>query len=268
MRRIKPLALSSSLLLLTACGGSDSSSDPAITYTGTGSAGSLAAMTVADGQLYVLNGEELVSFQLEMPTTPTQVSNTLVFGAETLFNYQDQYLFAGTQVGVEILALPTTEQKQSEQYDLTWVSNFAHIRAYDPVIAFDGQAFFTTRDGDPDTISDGDHLSALDIGDLTAPSLLADYTELNEPIGLAYLDGDVFVCDKVEGLTLFGLQQNDAQLEGELSMQLVRQPLNDFFPCIDVIADEKALILTSEQGVTQLAFVDGELQSLSQLGLR
>lgn len=258
-------------LVLSGCGESSSSSGSSGSDSqaggGTGQSGSLAAMQVLDGNLHILTNHNIKSFSLSSPLHPELIGSTSAFEAETLFNYQNEYLFVGTSTGVLIYQQPDAEEDKSTSGDyLNYVNQFAHIRAYDPVIAFSGQAYFTTRDGVEGNLSNfTDYVGLLNIEDMDNPYLLAEYHDLIEPVGLAQRDGILYICDKVDGLSLFTTKpSSEASNNNNLDYTLVPRSINDFVACTDIIATDDQLILTSPEGVAQIRI---EYDLVSQLSL-
>lgn len=291
MNKFKALVSVTLLLQLGACG--DGSSNSGNTYTGTGSAGSLAAMTTTSGQLHILDANgNAHTFDLTTPMQPTRLNNYAWANGQTLFNYRDSHLLIGRETGVLVYRLPTEVDRDLGRVVPQFTGRIDHIRAYDPVIAVDNIAYFTTRDGDPEQLTRQDQMSAADIseyieyvpltqqelnnGAVEVPPearLLANYSELPEPYGLGYLNEVLYICDGHEGLTQFTVEpipgvDQDQLAEGEFSMQFVRHPLSEQWPCSDVIATEEGLILTSAEGVAQLQIGPEGLQILSLLPAR
>lgn len=258
-----PLVMS---LILCACGeGGDGGSDSLLGGS-SGEGGSMAGMQILDGKLHILTNNYIRSFSLSSPLRPELIGNTWVIGAETLFNYQDKYLFAGTSTGIISYQLPETDNGDFDDY-LLRINQFTHIRAYDPVIAVDGKAYFTTRNGvKGDWSGRNDYIGLLNIQNIDSPYLLAEYNELIEPAGLALRNEILYVCDKVDGLSLFTTEpEYIVPNDNGLRYTLVPLELNDFVACSDVIATDDRLILTSQEGIAQLRIDDGQVTQLSLL---
>lgn len=255
-------------LALSGCGdGSSSGSDVlANGSSGSGTGGSLANMTILDGELHILSNNYIKSFSLESPLAPELIGSGWILDAETLFTYQNQYLFVGTSVGIEIFQPSETPNVEVSDY-LQHISSFGHIRAYDPVIASNGSAYFTTRDGNDSGRSDvTDYVGLLDITDINNPNLIAEYNDLVEPVGLALRDNVLYICDRVQGLTLFTKERDlVTQNFNNLPYTLVPKFIDDFVACNDIIATDDQLIVTSAEGITQLRISNNQVTHLSVL---
>lgn len=116
------------------------------------------------------------------------------------------------------------------------LSQFAHARACDPVIADNNYAYITLSTGSGCLGFDND-LEVVDIADITAPILKMKYPMTN-PHGLSK-DGDLlFICDGTAGLKVYNAAN-------PLAVVLVKQ--FNIAEAIDVIAfDHKALVLSKD----------------------
>lgn len=229
---------------------------------GSGQSGSLASMVIANERLHLLNNGYLVSFDLsESLVLSSKVkSETHVWDAETIFNYNNEYLLVGTDSSVDIFSLtPENEDLLPAEF----ISSFQHLTARDPVIALQGVAYFTTRDGDESTHTGRDALGVLDISDITSPiELLTDNT-LKEPYGLTLLNNDLYVCDKAAGLSRFNIVKDES---GKVS-ELLYQQSYSIYPCNDVIAKGDLLVLIDPESINQVRVIGTELELISKIEL-
>lgn len=269
--------LASALLLLNACGSGSESSDSSalgITYSGTGQSGSLASMTILNGQLHVIDQSQIKSYSLEEPMAPAKIEYpeiTWVNRAETLFNYNNEYLMIGTEFGVVVL-----QTSESQEQNFEFVSEFTHVRAYDPVIAYNGLAYYTTRNGSDTHSGATDILGLLDISNIESPLQIDEYGELIEPYGLALHNDELYVCDAGESLTKFifiqvpvttdSVDANGNPIQSdETQPAFERQELNISQPCYDVIALANHLILTTADGIFQYEIHETGLREMSHI---
>lgn len=245
-------------LLIVSCG----ETAPDSTTGGAGQSGSLASMVIANGGLHVLNNSNLVSFDLSegKELSSSVISYFNVWDAETIFNYNNEYLLVGSDTSVKIFSLDTESE---DLLPVKFISSFQHLTARDPVIALDGTAYFTTRDGDENKNTTRDALGILDISDITSPvELLVDNT-LKEPYGLTLFNGSLFVCDKSAGLSRFSIEKD----ESDLISALVFEQSYSIYPCNDVIANGDILVLTDPKSINQLRVNGSELELVSKIEL-
>lgn len=222
--------------------------------TTSGQSGSLASMVVADGQLHILNNDYVKSFELSGGVNIQETHTSEFFWqAETLTNYQNEYLLVGSDTGVIVYDF-------NNQQTLSTVN---HIEALDPVIANGITGYFTTRDGNEMTISpfEQDTVNIIDLSDLENATLVFTSEVLSEPVGLALYGDELLVCDKATGLARFDIVQD----EGEVASELIYVSSNFDLPCNDIIVKDDILILTNSIGVTQVTMINGEFTILSEI---
>ncbi|EWH08119.1 lvivd repeat-containing protein [Catenovulum agarivorans DS-2] len=262
------------LALTTLIGCQEGSSDSS--GSGTGQSGSLAAMTIFQGELVFIDRNTIYSFQLSNKFAPElHIAERTNNNVETVSNYNDEYLMIGTNTGVLIYAKAIAVQDR-ERFAL--VSRISHLRAYDPVIAIGDTAYYTTRNGDTDFNSERtDVVGVIDIGNIESPVIESLYLDLYEPKGLGLHNNTLYVCDKKEGLVKFNVEEiaNEANdlvdIDGtpvtdeQTVKGLVRQPLDNSYACNDLIVNGDTLILTSALGIQQLRIENEGLASLSEI---
>ncbi|MGB8194592.1 MAG: hypothetical protein WCF67_21855 [Chitinophagaceae bacterium] len=165
---------------------------------GSGAGGSLARFAIVGNYLYIVGYGTLTSFDITDPTKPVK-KNTVNAGIaiETIFPYKDK-LFLGSAVGMYIFSLanPALPVKEGE---------VTHIRACDPVVSNDTASYVTLRNfGTSCGASTSNVLNIYDIKNLKTPRLVR--TELmKSPYGLGIKQKGLYVCEGVNGLTVFEL---------------------------------------------------------------
>ncbi len=163
---------------------------------GTGVAGSMARFSLIDNHLYVVDQTTLTVFGLTNPLMAQELNEiNLGWGIETIFPYQDK-LFIGSNSGMFIY-------DNSDPSNPTYMAEFAHARACDPVVVKDNYAYVTLRDG---TVCEGfnNQLDLVDITDLFNPVLEKTYPMQN-PHGLSIRDNTLFICEGAHGLKSFDI---------------------------------------------------------------
>jgi hypothetical protein len=165
----------------------------------TGTGGSLARFTIAQGCLYVVDNQNLNTFSLANPANPVSVNAIQVgFNIETIFAWKDK-LFIGSQSAMYIysIANPSTPR---------YLGEASHVRACDPVVANDSVAYVTVRSSS----SCGGNINSLfvyDFRDALNPVQM-DEIGLTNPQGLGLQGNTLFVCDNQNGLVVYSLEYN------------------------------------------------------------
>lgn len=230
------------------------------TPSGGGQPGSLASMVVAKDQLHILNNDKIVSFDLsgEMLLQGKVSSELDLWQASTLHVHNERYLMVGTDTGVGIYQVSGLEE---DTQSLEFVSRFDHVTAEDPVIANGDTGYFTLRDGNQNMASDRDSVGVIDLADIEQPTLITENNALKEPFGLAFYQGQLFVCDKASGLSIFQVISDDN--EKVIGLDYLASYAN--YECNDIIIKNGLLILTDGNGITQLRINGDQLDFVSQL---
>ena len=161
----------------------------------TGQGGSFARFSVLNDHLYVLNDNELKSFDIQNLLQPQELSTVNVdWGRiETLFPYKN-YLFIGGSAGMYIYDRTNPDEP-------TFVSRFTHARACDPVFVQGDIAYVTLRNGSR-CESFVNQLDIIDISKIDNPQLKKSY-DMTNPHGLAVVNDDLYICDGEAGLRVF-----------------------------------------------------------------
>lgn len=189
-------ALLSVFIFLAACE-KDNNSNASVT----GKGGSLARFTIANGYLYVVDGEKLNTFSLQDPAEPVLV-NSLRLGfsgsVETIFPWKDK-LFIGSTDAMYVVSASNPGEPVVE-------GTASHLRACDPVVADDKYAYVTVRTGN----RCGGDINALYTYDISgSPTiLLTGAQNLNNPHGLGLHNKYLYVCDGEAGLVIFDISDS------------------------------------------------------------
>jgi len=245
--RVRKALIFVSLFSLTACYDSGSSGSAA-NGTSSGVGGSTARFTIQNNHLITIEERSIIVYSLESPSNPVEVFRTGArWTLETIFPYQENLLFIGSQQGAIILEL-------SETGELNEISNISHTRSCDPVVVNDTQMFVTIRSGSgcwESTISN--RLLVYDISDLNNPIQTANIV-IDHPSGLGLQDSTLFVC-YAGGLKEFDVSSSTPEL------------LNDFqnMSCNDLIPNGDNLVLTGDSTISQVVADSGVLTVLSEI---
>ena len=206
------LATGATLLLAGCSKSNDIQTTPSGSTGATGTGGSLARFTIAQGHLYAVDGQTLYAYSLANAANP-QLSGTTNLGweIETLYAYEDK-LFIGSQSAMYIYSIANPEQPQ-------YVAQASHVRACDPVVANGTTAYVTVRSTGTNCGGSADELLVYDISTITSPQLLATRA-MQSPWGLGLHGDKLYVCDGSAGMVVFDVAnpanpQPLQQLNGE-----------------------------------------------------
>jgi hypothetical protein len=219
------------LPLLIAPGCSEDGSSEVVAGAGLG--GSMAQFTVYNGQLYLLQSNELQTYSLENPAAP-QLANTQEVGidAETLFPYSGN-LYVGSQGGMHIYSLDNPQQPEH-------LSTFQHITSCDPVVVEGNFAYVTLRSGSPCRFGTNE-LNVLDISDKRMPQLISSMV-MTSPQGLAVNRGILYVCNAESGLVAL-------DVTNPYTMKVLKEYKD--FDGYDVIFTPRSLMMIGKDGLVQ-----------------
>lgn len=216
---------------------------------GTGQGGSLARFKIVDDYLYAVDSHNINVFDISDLENPEDLEDVYAgFDIETIFN-RGNHLFLGSMRGMYIydISSPATP---------TFVSEFQHGTACDPVVVDGDYAYVTLRGGNEcGALESG--LFIVDISDITDPKLAVDYP-MDEPYGLGIKDEKLFVCDGSSGLKVY--DKTDVE---DIKM------LNHFKDIVtfDFIPLESHLIMVGDEVLYQYEYLDDEIKLISQIGL-
>ncbi|WP_088339590.1 LVIVD repeat-containing protein [Robiginitalea sediminis] len=216
----------------------------------TGQGGSLARFKIVADYLYAVDSHTINVFDISDLEAPVALEDVFAgFDIETIFNYGD-HLFLGSMRGMYIydITAPATP---------TFVSEFQHGTACDPVVV-DGQyAYVTLRGGNGcGALESG--LFIVDISDITRPELAVQYP-LDEPYGLGLKGTQLFVCDGSSGLKVYDKTDiMDLQLLGQF------QEVDAY----DVIPLQERLLMVGDGELLQYSYSEAGLEWVSTLSLK
>ena len=207
----------------------------------------MAKIVLLKDRLYALaESHSLQIIDLDNANQPSAGARiTAGFDLETVFPFQDK-LFLGSSSGVYIYDVSSPDNPVAE-------GTFAHGRACDPVITDGDYAYVTLHSG---SMCGGaaNELNVLNVKDLKNPTLVKTYS-MSKPMGLSK-DGDLlFVCDGP------GVKVYKAGNPGQL--QFVKTIIAS--KAYDVIAYNKHLLVTAEEGIYQFDYSKPGIPLLSML---
>ena len=216
---------------------------------GTGQGGSLARFKIVDDYLYAVDSHNINVFNISDMENPQNLDDVYAgFDIETIFN-RGNHLFLGSMRGMYIYDI-------TDPAVPTYVSEFEHGTACDPVVVDGDYAYVTLRGGNNcGALESG--LFIVDISDITNPELATDYP-MDEPYGLGIKDEKLFVCDGSSGLKVYDKTDIENLVE-----------LNHFEDIVtfDVIPLESHLIMVGDEVLYQYEYLEDEIKLLSQIGL-
>lgn len=159
-----------------------------------GIGGSFSRFSVIADHLYVINLTELIAYDLANPSKPLETQTTSVaWQIETLFPY-DNYLFIGGNTGMFIY-------DRTNPAAPTYVSEFRHANACDPVFVKDDIAYVTLRNG-TSCQNFINQLDVIDVSNIRTPSLIESF-DMDHPHGLTVRDDKLYLCEGSHGLKVF-----------------------------------------------------------------
>ena len=215
----------------------------------TGQGGSLARFKIVNEYLYAVDSHMINVFDISDLENPKDLEDVYAgFDIETIFN-RGEHLFLGSMRGMYIydISSPATP---------TFVSEFQHGTACDPVVVDGDYAYVTLRGGNGcGALESG--LFIVDISNIQAPELTISYP-MEEPYGLGIRDEKLFICDGSSGLKVY-----DKTNVEELTL------LNHFKDIVtfDVIPLESHLIMVGNGILYQYEYLDDKIRLISQIGL-
>lgn len=199
-----------------------------------GIAGSMARFSIIANNLYAVNQNSIVVFDILDHLKP-EIVNTVPAGwqIETIYPFRDK-LFLGSTTGMFIFDITNAEAP-------VYVSAVSHLRMCDPVIADDQYAYVTLRAGVQCGSITGSQLQVLDITNIASPVVLKTY-EMSNPYGLAKINNQLWICDGTAGLKVF-----DATDPLQLKP---KQHFKDLEP-LDVIPLYNRVVVSAKEGIVQ-----------------
>ena len=198
-----------------------------------GKGGSMARFTIYDKYLYTVCNTALQTFDIENPANPKAWAQINIgWNIETIYPFKGK-LFIGSRTGMFIYDVSTP-------WNPTYISQFNHFRACDPVVADDKYAYVTLKGGN----NCGNNLNQLDIIDISNifdPKLIKSYP-MQGPLGVGIDDEILFVCDSKAGLKVF-----DASKPDDIKLLDWESDFNTY----DIIPMGKRAIVVAEDGIYQ-----------------
>lgn len=220
------------------------------TKGGVGVGGSLARFKIVGSHLYVVDSHDINVFNIENLAVPVKLQSVRAgFDIETIFNRGD-HLFLGSMSGMYIYDISNPGLP-------TFISEFQHGTACDPVVVDDNYAYITLRAGNSCGAFDSS-LQIVDISNISVPILKESY-DMDEPYGLGIQDEKLFICDGTSGLKVY-----DKTNVGNLRM------LNHFkdIQTFDVIPLKNHLLMIGDEVLHQYTYHDNSIKLLSSFNLR
>ncbi|MBD1262321.1 hypothetical protein HZY62_17115 [Maribacter polysiphoniae] len=214
-----------------------------------GQGGSLARFKIVGDYLYAVDSHTINVFNIQDLEAPQDMEDVYAgFDIETIFN-RDQYLFLGSMRGMYIydISSPATP---------TFVSEFQHGTACDPVVVDGDYAFVTLRGGNRCGATESG-LFIVDISDIANPELTISYS-LDGPYGLGVKGDKLFVCDGDSGLKVY----DKSNVEDLVSLNHFKD-INTF----DVIPLENSLLMVGEDVLYQYEYLEDDIKLISTLEL-
>jgi hypothetical protein len=215
----------------------------------TGQGGSLARFKIVNDYLYAVDSHNINIFNIQDLENPKDLEDVYAgFDIETIFN-RGQHLFLGSMSGMYIydISSPATP---------TFVSEFQHGTACDPVVVDGDYAYVTLRGGNACGATESG-LFIVDISDISNPTLKISYS-LDGPYGLGVKDEKLFVCDGESGLKVY--DKTDVE---DLIVLNHFKGINTF----DVIPMEESLLMVGEDVLYQYEYLENDIGLISTLKL-
>jgi hypothetical protein len=214
-----------------------------------GQGGSLARFKIVANYLYAVDNHSINIFEISDLANPQDMEDVYAgFDIETIFNRGNQ-LFLGSRSGMYIYDI-------TEPSSPSFISEFQHGTACDPVVVDGDFAYITLRGGNSCGATESG-LFLVDISDISNPSLTATYP-MEEPYGLGIMDNKLFVCDGSYGLKVY-----DTTNVPEL---LALQQFEDI-TTFDVIPLQDHLLMVGEGTLYQYRYSNMGLELISSMSL-
>ncbi len=214
-----------------------------------GQGGSLARFKIVGDFLYAVDSHNINIFNIQNLDDPQDLDDVYAgFDIETIFS-RGQHLFLGSMRGMYIYDI-------SSPASPTFVSEFQHGTACDPVVVDGDYAYVTLRGGNQCGATESG-LFIVDISNITNPELAISYP-MDGPYGLGIKDEKLFVCDGDSGLKVY--DKTDVQ---DLVSLNHFEEINTF----DVIPLENSLLMVGEDILYQYEYLNNGIKLMSTLEL-
>jgi len=214
-----------------------------------GQGGSLARFKIVNDYLYAVDSHTINVFEISDLENPRDLEDVYAgFDIETIFN-KGNNLFLGSMRGMYIydITSPATP---------TFISEFQHGTACDPVVVDGDYAYVTLRGGNNCGATESG-LFIVDISDLTTPVLATSYA-MDEPYGLGIKDNKLFICDGKSGLKIY--DKTDIE-----NLVLLNHYENNI--TFDVIPMNETLIMIGDDILYQYRYLDNDIELISSMNL-
>lgn len=214
-----------------------------------GQGGSLARFKIVEDYLYAVDSHNINVFNIQNLENPVDLEDVYAgFDIETIFN-RDNHLFLGSKSGMYIYDITNPETP-------TFVSEFQHGTACDPVVVDEDYAYVTLRGGNTCGATESG-LYIVDISTITNPVLTKQYP-LDGPYGLGIKGNTLFICDGESGLKVY--DKTDVNNLKEI---------NHFKDIVafDVIPREDNLLMVGDNTLYQYKYLENNISLLSSLHL-
>jgi hypothetical protein len=215
-----------------------------------GQGGSMARFKIVSNYLYVVDFHNINIFDIQNLANPTKLQSVFAgFDIETIFN-KDNNLFLGSRSGMYVYDI-------AEPSKPTFVSEFQHGTACDPVVVDDNYAYITLRAGNFCGAFESS-LQIVDISDIKNPVLEKSY-KMDGPYGLGIKDEKLFICDGTSGLKVY----DKTNIEN-LKLLNHYKDINTF----DVIPLENNLLMIGDKVLYQYIYEDNNIELISTFNLQ
>ncbi|NAY92154.1 hypothetical protein GTQ34_09500 [Muricauda sp. JGD-17] len=216
---------------------------------GAGQGGSLARFKIVADYLYAVDSHNINVFNISDLENPQDLEDVYAgFDIETIFNHGN-HLFLGSMRGMYIYDI-------TDPAVPTFVSEFQHGTACDPVVVDGDYAYVTLRGGNGcGALESG--LFIVDISDIENPELAISYP-MDEPYGLGIQNEKIFVCDGASGLKVYDKTDINDLIQLDHFKDIVT---------FDVIPLETHLIMVGDGVLYQYEYLDDGIKLMSQIGL-
>ncbi|WP_297696142.1 hypothetical protein [uncultured Eudoraea sp.] len=214
-----------------------------------GQGGSLARFKIVNDYLYAVDSHTINVFDISDLENPRDLEDVYAgFDIETIFN-RGNNLFLGSMRGMYIydISSPATP---------TFISEFQHGTACDPVVVDGDYAYVTLRGGNNCGATESG-LFIVDISDLTSPVLATSYA-MDEPYGLGIKDNKLFICDGKSGLKIY----DKTDIENLVSLNHYENIIT-----FDVIPMNESLIMIGDEILHQYRYLDNDIELISSMNL-
>ena len=220
---------------------------------GAGVGGSMARFTIVDNNLYELDGNKMVVYDITDEENPKRVNEIpMDFAVETIFPHEGQLFIGGTE-GMYIY-------DNTDPANPRFLSKFEHAVACDPVVVAGNHAYVTLRSGGPCDRAIN-QLDVVDISDIKNPTLVKNY-QMHNPHGLSVQENTLFLCDGNQGLKVFDVTNKGMILD---NLKFADRNIRKAY---DVIPnpDNGTLIVVGKEGIFQYDAMDpNNLERISEI---